>query len=82
MLLAHNLSQNFPGGVAVVGACPPTATNFNFFESLEIAAFIGEKSILGKGEKSVGTLQRVDKFDTNLLHNKTIIAICTNKYTQ
>ena len=47
--------------------------DFNFFDSLEIAAFIGEKSILGKGEKSVGTLQRVDKFDTNLLHNKTII---------
>ena len=33
-LLAHNLPQNFPVGVAVVGACPPTATDLNFFDSL------------------------------------------------
>ncbi len=33
-LLAHNLPQNFPVGVAVVGACPPTATEFNFFDNL------------------------------------------------
>ena len=29
--LAHNLPQNFPVGVAVVGACPPTATDFELF---------------------------------------------------
>ena len=29
-LLAHNLPQNFPVGVAVVGACPPTATFSTF----------------------------------------------------
>ncbi|HJC54385.1 MAG TPA: hypothetical protein H9699_03915, partial [Candidatus Gemmiger stercoravium] len=34
MLLAHNLPQNFPVGVAVVGACPPTATILDFFGSL------------------------------------------------
>ena len=32
--LAHNLPQNFPVGVAVVGACPPTATDFILFRSL------------------------------------------------
>ena len=32
--LAHNLPQNFPVGVAVVGACPPTATILDFFDSL------------------------------------------------
>ena len=32
--LAHNLPQNFPVCVAVVGTCPPTATIFNFFNSL------------------------------------------------
>ena len=31
MLLAHNLPQNFPVGVAVVGTCPPTATDFELF---------------------------------------------------
>ena len=29
-LLAHNLPQNFPVGVAVVGTCPPTATFLTF----------------------------------------------------
>src|SRR5699024_8646036 len=33
--LAHNLPQNFPGGVAVVGACPPTATVLDFFDALK-----------------------------------------------
>ncbi|WP_300253360.1 hypothetical protein, partial [uncultured Subdoligranulum sp.] len=30
-LLAHNLPQNSPVGVAVVGACPPTVTDFKVF---------------------------------------------------
>ena len=33
--LVHNLPQNFPVGVAVVGACPPTATILDFFDSLK-----------------------------------------------
>ena len=30
-LLAHNLPQNFPVGVAVGGTCPPAATDFELF---------------------------------------------------
>ena len=32
--LAHNLPQNFPGCVRIVGTCPPMRTDFNFFGSL------------------------------------------------
>src|SRR5699024_7353826 len=39
VLLAHNLPQNFPGGVSVVGACPPTETDFILFRQSCPAAF-------------------------------------------
>ena len=32
--LAHNLPQNFPVCVRIVGACPPIRTDFNFFDGL------------------------------------------------
>ena len=35
--LAHNLPQNFPVGVTIVGACPPMVTDFDFFNSLSQA---------------------------------------------
>ncbi|WP_295472907.1 hypothetical protein, partial [uncultured Subdoligranulum sp.] len=34
LLLAHNLALNFPVGVAVVGACPPTATTLDFLDTI------------------------------------------------
>ena len=44
-LLAHNFPQNFPVGVAIVGAGPPTATDLNFFDSLTAPAKAGAVSI-------------------------------------
>src|SRR5699024_12563706 len=44
-LLAHNLPQNFPGGVSVVGACPPTETFLYFFDSLREFLFAVSSSL-------------------------------------
>src|SRR5699024_7594227 len=65
MLLAHNLSQNFPVGVAVVGACPPTATDFRLFRQFHPPAGPGGK-ITGTPGKEGPMMERLTELLRNL----------------